>query len=49
MVASFTNNALMCQKQDGQNLLVAIYFQIVNIIMIVHSSICLYKSGNYYT
>ena len=37
----------MCQKQDGQNLLVAIYF--VNIIMIVHSSICLYKSGNYYT
>ena len=37
----------MCQKQDGQNLLVAIYS--VNIIMIVHSSICLYKSGNHYT
>ena len=35
----------MCQKQDGQNLLVVTYF--VNFTMIVNSSIHLYKSGNY--
>jgi len=47
MVASFTNNAVMLRHLSETGWSEPVISKILNTIMIVNSSICRYKSGNY--
>lgn len=49
MVACFTNNAVMLLHLSETGRPEPVISKILNIIMIVNSSIRLYKSGHYYT